>query len=186
MMSFFDPRLGQDFKVSVAIGTFSSLTHNFFVLDGIFDPGTKDLKLLDLCISHTSKLGFFVVTPWIPGSSQLRQKLEQDFSVASEFEGSLCGYFNIATNSVEKLIEVRNAFGGKQSGEWGIGGCTERFCLPTRQKLSRGELWNLFHILNQPTKLGCLLYFGEMQQTTLLTRVFDGLDSALKTVELKP
>lgn len=181
-MTTYDPRLGQDFTMERAGNRFSSLDQNFFVLDGIWEPGNNALDFLNECMVKTSKLGFFVVTPWVPGASRLVKRIAQDFSIASEVEGSVCGYFDVNPGSVEKLFLLREESNGARSGEWGIGGCMERFDPPARHALFRGETWDLFHIMAQATKLGCLHYYGEMHQASLLTRLFDGFDSAVKKV----
>jgi len=185
-MEIYDSRLGQDFRFNTPIGTFSSLEHHFYVLDNAGNlPWARGDSLLKECVLKTSKIGFFTIALWAPGAKKLATKIKQEFQVASEFWGSLCGYFDVETDSIQKLFEIRKMFGEGKSGEWGLGGCLEKFSPPTRISFAKNETWGFCHILNQPAKIGCLLYLGEMRQTTFMTKIFDGLDACLAQFPLQ-
>lgn len=182
MLKTYDPRLGQDFRLESPNYKFSSVENNFFVFDGTWEPDVRALHFLNGCIVETSTLGFFVVTPLYPKADTLIKRLRQDFRIASEIEGSFCGYFEINPVSVQKLFLLREEFKGLASGEWGIGGCLGHFAPPTRRGFFGKNAWNLFHLSTQPAQLGCLLYLGEMQQGTLVSRLYEGFDPAAQNV----
>lgn len=119
---------------------FSSLAHCFYILDDAHDlEWVKHEDLLKQCVLKTSKMGFFTVSPWIPGAKKLKTKIKEEFGEVFEFAGTLHGYFDIESDSIQKLLEIRKTFGGEKSGEWGIGGCLEKFNLPVRISLAKAE-----------------------------------------------
>lgn len=179
----YDPRRGQDFRIKTATGTFSGLEHNFYVVDNADSNWGNRLDLLNKCISKTSKIGFFTVAPWVPGAEKLRARIKQEFESVSECGGNLAGYFGLESDAARRLFAIRNEFGEGKSGEWGVGGCSEKFDPPTRTASAKKEAWEFFHLLTQPSKIGCLLYLGEMQQTTFMVKIFDGIDSYLAKLQ---
>jgi hypothetical protein len=179
----YDPRLGQEYAVSdhATKKRFSSLEHGFFVLDcvGAVD-WTSQLPLLNGCLQAISKKLFFTLDPWEPGARELRQALEREFGAVREFERSLCGYAAITSDAIDGLLQLRASFGGDSTGQWCIGGCLEEFASPVRMSFSKGQAWGLPLVLEQAEKLGCVLSLGEMQQSLLVTRLFDNLDNLLR------
>jgi len=179
----YDPRLGHDYAISdhATKKTFSSLEHGFLVLDciGAVD-WTGQLALLRRSIESTSKQLFFMLDPWEPGARELRNAVEREFGSLQEFERSLCGYAAIGSDALERLLRLRAASSGSNSGQWCIGGCLAEFAPPVRLGFSKGQLWDLAQVLGQPEKLGCVLSLGEMQQSLFVTRLFDGLDTLLR------
>lgn len=182
----YDARLRQDFRLNISGGTFSSLECYFYVLDNADNlDWVESATILEECIRNTSKYGFFTVVPWVPGANKLKAEIKKEFDVASELAGSLCGYFDVGTDSIQRLIKMRRKFGGGRSGEWGLGGCLDHFT-PTKQgSFAKKEAWNIFHVLSEPQKIGCYLFLGEMHQTTFLTKIFDGLDEYLSQIRGK-
>jgi hypothetical protein len=178
----YDPRLGQDFKLGNRSRTtiFSSVEHGFYVQEWIGEVDwTRVIDPLASCLKATSQKGFFVVTPWQRRGNRLKSEIKKTFQNVQEFENSLCGYFDIDKDSLSRLFHIRNKFGSGASGEWGLGGCTESLAAPRRFSLSMSELWDLFHVLGQPAKIGCFLYLGELAQSTFLTRIFDDVDEII-------
>jgi hypothetical protein len=179
----YDPRRGQDFRINTATGMFSSLEHNFYVSDTYDSDWDNRLDLLNKCISKTSKLGFFTIAPWVPGAEKHRTRIKQEFKSVSECGGNLAGYFGLESDAVRRLFAIRKEYGEGKSGEWGIGGCSEKFDPPTQTAPAKKEAGEFFHLLTQPSKIGCLLYLGEMQQTTFMVRMFDGIDSYVAEIQ---
>lgn len=157
------------------------MEHGFFVLDCIGKADwTAQIPLLTGCIEATSRKLFFMLDPWEPGARELRMALEREFGTSMEFERSLCGYAAIDSNAVERLLQLRASFGGDSTGQWCIGGCLVEFAPPMRLSFWKAQSWDLALALDQPDKLGCVLSLGEMQQSLLVTRLFDSLDNLLR------
>lgn len=181
----YDPRRGEDFRINTPGRTFSSLDSHFYVLDNAADLGwIRRVSLLKECFLQTSKFGFFTLVPWVPGAKKLKTAIKREFQSVFELDGTFCGYFDIESDSIQKLFEMREMFGGDKSGELGLGGCLEKFSPPVRVSLAKRESWDFFHVIRQPAKIGCFLYFGEMCQTTFMTRLFPELDSWLGQLPL--
>lgn len=179
-MQTYDARKGEDFRISAPDGVFSSLEHQLYVIDNAYNLNwDRKTDLLKKCVLKTSRLGFFTVEPWKPGARKLILRLKQEFRIVSEYEGTLCGYFYITSDAVQKLFIIRKTSGEKNSGEWGIGGCIEEFDPPTRRSFIEKRTWGLFHVSGQPRNIGCYLSLGEMRQITFMTKIFDDLDSIL-------
>lgn len=179
-MKVYDPKHNQNFDFSDKLypTKFSSLKQEFFVLDAAEGvPWGENLDFLEVCINSTSELGFFIVSPWAPGDSQLVKSLRKEFPSLVEFEGTICCYFGSISHSLSVLFNLRSEFGGSHSGEWGIGGCSRIFEMPIRKSLMTGQLWNFSHIVHQSDRLGCLLYLG--QETTFLCRLYSELDEQI-------
>ena len=179
----YDPRLGQDYSISnhQTKKIFSSLEHGFFVLEcvGAVD-WTGQLPFVNRCIEATSKKLFFMVVPWYPGATELREAVERELGPLSEFEHSLCGYTPIGSDALNRLMGLRRSFGGDKTGQWCIGGCLAEFAPPVRTSFWKGSLWDVALVLGQPEKIGCVLSLDEMQQSLFATRLFDGLDDLLR------
>ncbi len=174
----YDPSLGQNFVLPYhsTKDTFSSLESNFFVQDSIGDVDLiKWKKAIYKCIKKTSRRGFFTVIPWSPGAKKLKQRIYQDFINVEEINSSLFCYFELSTDTIDKLFELRNEYGGDVSGEWGIGGCIVDLPTPNTRK----QYWDFAYLLEQADKIGCLLSLGEMQQTFFMSKSFDGLKELL-------
>lgn len=181
----YDPRVGNDFRLRNHLSgkEFSSQAEGFYVVESpILEEWVKPVAPLKSLITETSRLGFFVATPWSPGGKKLMTAIREQLSEVLEFENSVCGYFANENGSLEKLLHLREVSGGRNSGEWGFGGCLERFTPPVRVSSTQAEAWDLFHILDQPEKIGCFVFLGEMAQATLLVRHFEGLGTALSTL----
>ena len=181
-IKIYDPRRGEDFVFNnrPLNKSFSSLRHGFFVADSQDQAAlSRRVDLLKECIPKTSNLGFFVVALWMPGAKRLKAAIRQQCGDVCEFANSLCGYFDLQSiDPVDKLLALRDTFGGNKGGEWGFGGCLTKFRQPQRISLLRGESWHLTHLLDNAEKLGCLLFLGD-GYTTFMTRMFDGVDAAL-------
>ena len=137
------------------------------------------VALLKYCVPKTSTFGFFTLSPWIPGAKKLRERIHQQFASTSECDGSLAGYFDAQkTDVIDELFDIRTAFGGNKSGEWGVGGCTVNFSEPKRLSFAKRELWDFAHILAEAEKLSSFLYLGD-GYTTFMTKCFDDFDAAL-------
>lgn len=174
----YDPSLGQNFVLPChsTEDTFSSLESNFFVQDSIGDVDLiKWKKAIEKCIEKTSSRGFFTVIPWFPGAKKLKQRLYQEFINVEEINGSLFCYFEPSKDTIDKLFELRNEYGGDVSGEWCIGGCIIELPPPSTKK----QYWDFSYLLKQADKIGCLLSLGEMQQTFFMSKPFEGLKELL-------
>lgn len=179
----YDPRLRQDYSIVdfTTKKAFSSLEHDFFVLDCVGPcDWSRQLPLLTGCIENTSKKLFFMVDLWEPGAKELRNAVEDALGPVSEFECSLCGYAAIDSDALERLLQLRASFGGDSTGQWCIGGCLGEFTPPVRLGFTKGQLWDLAHVLGQSDKIGCVLSLGEMQQSLFVTRLFDNLENLLQ------
>jgi hypothetical protein len=179
----YDPRSLEDYCSSnfTTKNAFSSIEHGFYVLDcvGKLD-WSSEIYLLTVCIQNTGKQIFFMVDPWQSKTEGLKNALENEFGRLFEFENSVCGYTDIASDAVGKVLQIRAMFGGDSSGQWCIGGCLDKFTMPRRTSFAKGELWDLPFILGQPQKIGCVLWLGEMQQSLFATRLFVGFDNLLQ------
>jgi hypothetical protein len=181
-MTIHDPRLGEDFVLrdSRLRTSFSSLRSGLYVMD-LLDRGllSELAKLVKRCIPRTSNIGFFTLGPWSPGAKAVRDRIRQEFPAISEFEGSVAGYFDPQNiQSLDMLLDIRSAFGGNKTGEWGFGGCTERFPEPKRSSFASGEWWDFAHILGSPENIGSFLYLGD-GYTTFMSKIFHGFDTVL-------
>ncbi len=92
------------------------------------------------------------------------------------FEKSLIGYFQPNATTMERILALRLEHGGDESGEWSLGGCLSEFKPPERLSVSRASAWDFAHLLGQALNIGLALELAEMQQTTLMTKVFSGFD----------
>lgn len=175
----YDPRQRQDYFITnfTTKKTFSSLKHGFFVVDCI---GGVDwlghVPLLTESTRKTSKKLFFTTCPWWPGAAELLKALKHEFNPLNEFENTVCGYAELASDALERLLKLRAAFGASKSGTWCIGGCLAEFAPPTRTTLAKAESWNVAHIFGQPEKIGCVLSLDDMRQSLFLTRPFNNLN----------
>ncbi len=186
-LRIYDPRQKQDFRINIPGETFSSLDHGFYVIDNSHGLNwAQRLDLLKLCVLQTSKLGFFTLVPWVPGARKLRAEIGRKLESVIEFQGTLGGYFDSESDSIERLFKIREEFGGNKSGEWGFGGCLAKFTPPIRSSLARTESWDFSHVLRQASLIGCFLYLGEMCQTVFMTKLFPALDAHLGQLPPEP
>lgn len=169
--SVYDPRVGQDFRATNAYtgDTLSSLADNMFVIDcvGDVDWAARVTWLSELMLM-TSTLGFAAVTPWFPGSKPLRTALAADFEMREVTRGLLVGYFSLGVEPITKLFDARARSGGT-GGEMLFGGCTEPLDLSEVTTPGAGDPWPL--VISQISRIGCCLYLGELQRSTLLARM---------------
>jgi hypothetical protein len=95
----------------------------------------------------------------------------------------------VSSDALSWLLELRRSFGGADTGRWCFGSCLAEFTPPVRSSFSKGQLWDVALVLDQPEKIGCVLSLDEMQQSLFATRLFDGFDNMLRhspTVRLLP
>lgn len=175
-VSIFDPRAAQDFRASNSYTgeTLSSLTENLFVADCVGEVNwTAHLPLVRELIISTSALAFFALTPWFPGARGLRRQLAAHFKMSEPRKGLLVSYFSPDAEQLGKIFDARQRHGGA-SGEILVGGCTEPLDLSGIGKPGAGEPWSL--VISQRSRLGCFLYLGELQRSTLIVRMDSGID----------
>jgi len=83
-----------------------------------------------------------------------------------ESDSSFFFYFEPSREFVEKILNLRDEYGGAESGEWCIGGSFETFDF-AEQKLPH---WDFAYFLSKSRNIGCLLHIGEMRQVIFLSR----------------
>jgi hypothetical protein len=184
----FDARRGEDFQLqNRKIGVhFSSRQHGFVLINSCSHRswGERLTFLQEAIAKSGSKLGFVTVKAWALGARALIKTMQAEYLDSSQHEASLIIYLSLQSigTDLTRVFRIRERFGGSNSGEWGFGGCPERFSAPTSLSPSRARSWDLFQIVGQPEILNCYLYFGEMDQITFLVKPFEGLSASLATI----
>lgn len=168
----FDPRRGESFDLNAGKWTFSSLSSRFLVLDGHSVADAERFSApLKKCVQGTSAKAFAVVRPWMPGARNLRSRLREKLPDLVETSGTLSAFFS--PTALDEVLAIRRGAGAGQSGEWIFGGC---IAPDARDLLDRHAL-PLVSLLKHADEIGCLLSFGEHEQVTFMTKLFEGVDA---------
>lgn len=152
--------------------TFSNYRSNTFIVEVVGDfPWIVKCAELEELYRKTadSGRGFFSVSPWNPDAKELRKQIKARFAAVFESDIDIYGYFE-SSGEVAQLMELRDAAGGINSGEWRIGSCFRNFenfnAIDIRKDLS--------FFLDNVANVGFLLDLSEMQQSLLLVKSYDG------------
>jgi len=179
-MKIFDAEKGEEFKF-IEYGSkneFSNLKQKLFVIE---DPEKilweENIDFLLKSISSTSIKGFFLVTPWVPGKDALMKSIYSlDGHLWNKEKDYDLFYFDVKGEAIEKLFNIREEFGGYNSGEWIVGGCNSCFNV---ENFKKDEL-TTSDILLQDEKIGCLLELYEMHQSLFMSVKYPDFEDDIK------
>lgn len=111
----YDPRLGQEFTLNAHGRIFSSLEHQFYVLDNAGNlDWARGASLLVECIRRTSKRGFFTIVPWAPGAGHLVMEIKQWSQVFTGPDGTNSPVWTKTTTDFmgRSILQEKPGFGG--------------------------------------------------------------------------
>jgi len=177
-----NPRVGENYEIKDHNSglIFSSIQHDFYVVEATgFSSWTEKASELAKCLSKTSKVAGLLVSAWSPGANELLQAIRGEFDVVNESNRTIWAEINIK-NGVERALSLREKFGSGSSGEWVIiGGDNIREILLSSKFPPKQN--NFLDILCSH-EIGFFLEIGEMQQSLLITRYYQGIETDIAAI----
>jgi hypothetical protein len=185
-VQIYDPRRGESYEVMdhQSKRRFSSAEVGLYVLEAVGVDWLGRMDDISVGIRRTSRIGFVAVEPWRPWTPQLLRAVEASFGDLARGDASILAYFDVQSDGVKEACRIRSEHGGSRSGEWCLGGCSRPFLAPRPAKRWLAAPWNLSQFLSQAANLAFVLELAEMQQSTLMTKIFDGFDAWLDQLNL--
>jgi hypothetical protein len=186
----YDPRQNEDFAINVRTGErFSSLENGFFAVSIYRNrlSVTEKEKLamsrrIDQFVESASLyfggLGFFAFSPFTKSTRKANVFGPDE---VDKMSGSILGYFEISPPRLDDvIIKCRSVHTYE---EWTIGVCRAEFERPKKKSrwFEKAVLWDEDYLLLQADNINLMAgHSGDTDVALILTRVFDGIDEALR------
>jgi hypothetical protein len=181
-IEIFDPRHGNNWETKDALTgyCFSTLQHPFLVAYSTHLDWPDTDTLLDELPLSACERGFVMVEPWRPNANLIFDAMAESFGQIDKFNYSAMSEFSMISQNLRKAFEIREKFGGWNSGVWCFGASKSNFSRPRQLSRFKAETWSFTHILQEPENIGFALELGELHQSTLILRLGDGVDAWLQ------